>query len=62
MSSVLAELRFVTCQTGKVPHPTHASAEYEAIRMNAKITGNKPSQPYMCPYCMQWHIGRGPKK
>jgi hypothetical protein len=54
---------FVACPVGKVPHWGEEDAEREARRMNERRNPGDEMrtewQPYLCPKCKQWHIGRG---
>ena len=42
----------------KVRYPSLESGQRAADDMNAKPTTRKPLEPYPCPFCDQWHIGR----
>lgn len=48
-------------QCRKVPHFSRAEAERAAASMNAKprdAAWPMPSEPFRCPRCGAWHIGR----
>lgn len=48
---------------GKVIFPSFERADKAARQMTWKMreTTGEIAKPYVCPYCDQWHIGRGPK-
>ena len=46
-----------TCGT-KIRYPTLESAQRAAESMNAKPNTKNTLEPYPCPFCEQWHIGR----
>lgn len=46
-----------TC-TGKVRYGHEESATKAATAMNKKPTTRKELEPYPCPFCDGWHIGR----
>ena len=59
----LAELyrRANGCPSTKVPHRTYDLAVVEAERQNVKerkFEAPRLVQPYRCPYCSMWHVGR----
>jgi hypothetical protein len=46
--------------TGKVPFATRAHAKLAIESMAAShVKPTSKARPYPCPYCHQWHVGRG---
>jgi hypothetical protein len=48
---------------GKVIFPSFERADKAARQMTWKLreTTREVAKPYVCPFCDQWHIGRGPR-
>ncbi|MDQ3337535.1 MAG: hypothetical protein M4D80_20420 [Myxococcota bacterium] len=46
-----------TCGT-KIRYPALESAQRAAESMNAKPKTKNTLEPYPCPFCETWHIGR----
>jgi hypothetical protein len=42
----------------KVKYGTEKSANKAAIAMNKKPTTRNELEPYPCPFCEKWHVGR----
>jgi hypothetical protein len=50
-------------EKGKVIFPSFERADKAARKMTWKLreTTGEVAEPYVCPHCDQWHIGRGPR-
>lgn len=46
------------CPSGKVGHPSRASARRSATAVGNKRTHARP-RTYQCPHCHQWHLTSG---
>ena len=45
----------------KVPFRSRSKAKKVAIQWHSKDPNHKASEPYLCPYCDQWHLTRKEK-
>lgn len=43
---------------GKIQYSNHGQARTACWKMNAKPTTKNVLEPYPCPFCQKWHVGR----
>ncbi len=52
------------CRTGKIHYATSGEATLAATHLKSRDrnSGRREVDPYRCPFCKTWHLGRGDRR